>query len=35
MFFDPFGDFGEMFVLLTDVVFFAEVDQVDDGFGGE
>ena len=31
----PFGDLGEMFVLLADVVFFAEVDEVDDGFGGE
>ena len=35
MFFDPFGDFGEVFVFLADVVFFGEVDEVDDGFGGE
>ena len=32
---DPFGDFGEVFVFLSDVVFFAEVDEVDDWFGGE
>ena len=32
---DPFGDFGEVLVLLADVVFFAEVDEVDDGFGGQ
>lgn len=35
MFFDPFGDFGEVFVLLADVVFFAKVHEVDDGFCGE
>ena len=34
MLFDPFGNFGEVFVLLPDVVFFAEVDEVDDRFGG-
>ena len=34
VFFDPFGDFGEVFVLLADVVFLAEVDKEDDGFGG-
>lgn len=33
--FDPVGDFGEVFVFLPDVVFFAEVDEEDDGFGGE
>jgi len=33
--FDPFGDFGKVLVLLADVVFFAEVDKEDDGFGGE
>ena len=33
--FDPLGDFGEVFVFLADVVFFTEVDEVDDGFGGE
>ena len=31
----PLGDLGEVLVLLADVVAFAEVDQVDDGFGGE
>lgn len=35
VFFDPFGDFGEVFVFLADVVFFAEVDEVDDWFCGE
>lgn len=35
MLFDPFHDFAEVFVFLSDVVFFAEVDEVDDGFGGE
>lgn len=35
MLFDPFGDFGEVFVLLPDVVLLAEVDEEDDGFGGE
>lgn len=32
---DPFGDLGEVLVLLADVVFFAEVDEVDHGLGGE
>ncbi len=31
---DPVGDLGEVLVLLPDVVFLAEVDEVDDGFGG-
>lgn len=35
MLLDPFGDLGEMLVLLADVVFFAEVDEVDDWFSGE
>ena len=35
MLFDPFGDFGKVFVFLAYVVFFAEVDEEDDGFGGE
>ena len=35
MLFDPLGDFGEMLVFLSDVVFFGEVDEVDDWFGGE
>ena len=34
MFFHPVEDFGEVFVLLADVVFFGEVDEVDDWFGG-
>lgn len=33
--FDPGGDGGEVFVFLADVVFFAEVDEVDDWFCGE
>ena len=33
--FHPLGDLGEVLVLLADVVAFAEVDEVDDGFGGE
>ena len=32
---DPFGDFGEVFVFLADVVLFGEVDEVDDRFCGE
>ena len=35
MFLNPFSDFREMFVLLPDVIFFAEVDEIDNGFGGE
>ena len=30
MFFDPFSDFREMFILLSNVIFFAEIDEVDD-----
>lgn len=30
--FDPLGDFGEVLVFLADVVFFAQVDEVDDWF---
>lgn len=33
MFFDPFRDFGEILVLLTDVILFTEVDEVDDRLG--
>lgn len=33
--FDPFGDLGEVLVLLADVVFLAEVDEVDHWLGGE
>lgn len=32
---DPFGDLGEVLVLLADIVFFGEIDEVYDGFGGE
>jgi len=35
MFLDPLGNFGEVLVLLSDVVLFAEVDEVDDGLGRE
>jgi hypothetical protein len=35
VFFDPFGDLGKVLVLLSDVVFFAEVDEVDNWFGCE
>ena len=35
MFFNPFGDLGKMFVFLADVIFFAKIDEEDDGFGGE
>lgn len=34
MLFDPFCDLGEVLVFLANVVFFAEVDEVDDGFCG-
>ena len=33
--FDPFCNLRKMFVLLSDVVFLAEVDKVNDRFGGE
>jgi hypothetical protein len=32
---DPAFDLGEPFVLFADVVFFGEVYEVGDGFGGE
>lgn len=32
---DPFDDLRQMLVLLPDVILLAEVDEVDDGFGGE
>ena len=35
MLFDPLCYFWEMFVLLTDVVLFTEIDKVNDWFGGE
>ncbi len=33
--FDPFGNLGEILVLLANVVFFAEVDQIDYWLGSE
>ena len=35
MFLDPLGDFGKVLVLLTYVIFLAEVDQIDNRFGRE
>lgn len=35
VFLDPFGDLGQMLVLLSDVVLLAKVDEVDHRFGGE
>ena len=35
MFFDPFGNFGKVLVLLSNVILFAEVDEVDDRLGSE
>ena len=35
MFFDPLGDFGKMLVLLSYVVFLAEIDKVDNRFSAE
>lgn len=32
---DPFSDLGEVLVLLANVILFAEVDEEDDGLGGE
>ena len=33
--FDPFGNLRKVLVLLSDVIFFAEVDEVDDWLGRE
>ena len=33
MLLDPFGNLGQVLVLLAEVVFLAEIDQVDDGLG--
>lgn len=33
MLFDPLGDLGEVFVLLSDVVLFAQIYEEDDGLG--
>ncbi len=35
MFFDPFSDLREMLVLLPNVIFLAEVDEIDNGFSGK
>lgn len=35
MLFDPFGNLGKMFILLSDVIFLAEIDEVDDRLGTE
>ena len=35
MLFDPFGNLRKVLVLLSDVIFFAEVDKVDDRLGAE
>ena len=35
MLLDPLGNFGEMLVLLPDVVFLAEIDEEDDRLGGK
>ena len=35
MLFDPFCYLREMFVLLPDVVFLTEIDEVDDRFRSE
>ena len=35
MLFDPFGNLWKMLVLLSDVILFAKVDEVDDRFGTE
>ncbi len=35
MLFDPLGDLWKMLVLLSDVVFLAQIDKVDDRFSAE
>ena len=35
MLFDPFGNLRKVLVLLSDVIFFAKVDEVDDRLGAE
>ena len=35
MLFDPFGNLRKMFILLSDIIFLAKVDEVDDGFGSQ
>lgn len=35
MFLDPLGNFWKVLVLLTYIIFLAEVDQIDDRLGGE
>jgi hypothetical protein len=33
MLLDPFGNLGQVLVLLAEIVLLAEVDQVNDGLG--
>lgn len=35
MFLDPFGYFRKMLVLLSDIIFLAEIDEVDNRFSGK
>ena len=35
MFLDPFGNLWEVLVLLPDVIFFAEIDEVNDRLSAE
>lgn len=35
MFLNPLGDFWKVLVLLTYIIFLAEVDKIDDRLGGE
>ena len=35
MFLDPFSNLWEVLVLLSDVIFLAEIDEIDNGFSGE
>lgn len=35
MFLDPLGNFGKVLVLLTYIIFLAEVDQIDNRLGRE
>lgn len=35
MLLDPFSNLRKVFVFLANVVFFTEIDEVDDRLGGE
>ena len=35
VFFDPLSDLRKMLVLLSDVILFAEIDEINNGFGAE